>query len=132
MKSLHGRQVFVQSAGAREGGVLDGFAVEVMREEGIDISAHRPRSFEEMEAYGEDFSAYDMIVSFTPAAHRHAIEYTRHSALGVVYWPTLDPTLAEGSREVRLQAFREVRDGIRARIEKEFGLAPGRGKTDSR
>lgn len=121
LKWMHGQQIFVQSAGVLGGLPLDGFAVEVLREIGVDIARHQPRTFAEMEAYGEDFGAYEMIVSFTPAAHRRALEYTRHSALQAVYWPTEDPTIAEGSREQRLNAYRTVRDRIRERIEEVFG-----------
>ncbi len=123
MKSIHGRRVYVQSTGVRGGVPLDGFAVGVLQEIDIDISSHQPRTFEEMEAYGEDFSSYDMIVSFTPAAHRRALEYTRHSALETAYWPTLDPTISEGSRAQRLHAYRELRDHIFRQIEAVFGPA---------
>ena len=76
-KWLFGSHIFVQSAGVRTDIPLDAFAVEVMSEIGIDISLHRPRSFEEMESYGEDFASYDLLVAFTPAAQRQALEYTR-------------------------------------------------------
>lgn len=125
MKHLHGSRVFVQSAGVHGGAEVDGFAVEALREAGIDISRHRPRSFKEMEAYGEDFSSYDLMVSFTPSAHRRGIEYTRSSALDVAYWPTMDPSIVEGSRDQRLDAYRALRDGLWERIEREFGGGSG-------
>ncbi len=40
------------------------------------------------------------------------------------YWPTFDPTLATGSRERMLEAYREVRDGLEARIRARFPHAP--------
>lgn len=121
MKWLHGNHMFVQSVGVHGGASIDGFVVEVMAELGIDLSNHQPRSFEELEVYGEDFTAYDMIISFTPAAHRRAIEYTRTTSLETVYWPTADPTIVEGTREQRLEAYREVREFIRGRIVELFG-----------
>jgi len=121
MKQLHGSRIYVQSVGVAECAGVDGFAVEVLREIGIDISRHQPRTFDEMEAYGDDFSSYDMIVSFSPAAHRRGLEYTRHSSLEAVYWPTQDPTVVEGSREVRLDAYRALRDHIHRRIVEAFG-----------
>ena len=47
LKYLHGRRIYVQSAGVRAG-ELDPFAVEVMDEIGIDLSRHRPRDFEQL------------------------------------------------------------------------------------
>jgi protein-tyrosine-phosphatase len=44
----------------------------------------------------------------------------------VEYWPTADPTGTEGSREQRLNAYREVRDQLTARIRERFGR-PGGG-----
>jgi hypothetical protein len=45
----------------------------------------------------------------------------------VEYWPTADPTLAQGSREQILDAYRGVRDGLFRRIKQRFPLmgAPG-------
>jgi len=116
-----GERVFVQSAGVRSGLPVDGFAVAVLGELGIDISHHCPRSFDEMESYGEDFSAYDLLVAFTPAAQRRALEYTRHASLDVAYWPTLDPSAVEGSRPQRLEVYRQTRDAILGRIRNLLG-----------
>lgn len=121
MKFLNGRRVYVQSAGVRGNGPVNGFAVEVLGEAGIDISGHHPRSFDEMEAYGEDFTAYEVFVSFTPAAHRRALEYTRTAALRAVYWPMLDPSVVEGSHNQCIEAFRHARDVLWRRILSEFG-----------
>ena len=121
-KWLCGSRVFVQSAGVREGGEVDPFAVEVMAELGIDIARHRPRSFTELESYGEDFAGYDLLVAFTPAAQRRALEYTRHASLAVDYWPTADPSAMEGNREQRLDAYRDVRDAILLRVRARLDL----------
>ena len=40
LKFLHGHKIYVDSAGVRDG-EIDGFAVAVMDEIGIDISRHR-------------------------------------------------------------------------------------------
>jgi hypothetical protein len=42
----------------------------------------------------------------------------------VEYWPTPDPTAAEGSREQRLAAYREVREELMRRIRARFAPAP--------
>ncbi len=43
-------------------------------------------------------------------------------ACEVEYWPTFDASMIAGSREVRLAAYREVRDSLQARIEDRFPL----------
>jgi protein-tyrosine-phosphatase len=47
---------------------------------------------------------------------------TRTMACEVEFWPILDPTWVEGSRETRLDAYRQVRDELRRRIEARFAL----------
>jgi hypothetical protein len=45
-------------------------------------------------------------------------------AVEVFYWPTLDPTAIEGSRERVLEAYRNVRDGLLERIENFLDYRP--------
>jgi len=119
LKHLHGTRIFVDSVGMREMEV-DPFAVEVMRELGIDISRHRPKVFDALRD-----ASFDTVLTLSPEAHHHAIELTRVMACEVAYWPTFDPTIVEGSREVRLAAYREVRDHLIARIKERFPPARG-------
>jgi protein-tyrosine-phosphatase len=122
-KQLYGKTLYVASAGAHKG-TLDPFAVAVMEEVGVDISRHKPTTFEELdELEGLNF---DLIVTLSPPAHHKALELTRTHAAEVEYWPTADPTAAEGSREQRLEAYRGVRDQLAALIRARFG-APGGG-----
>jgi len=114
MKHLHGHRVYVDSVGVRSIEV-DGFAIAAMDEIGIDLTRHRGKTFEELED-----GAFDEIVTLSPEAHHHAMELTRTMASTVVFWPTMDPTAVEGTREERLAAYREVRDSIIARIEERY------------
>jgi len=114
MKHLIGMKAYVDSCGVRNGD-LDPFAVEVLKEVGIDISRHAPKSFDQME---DDF--FDVIVSLSPEAQHRAIEMTRTMACDIEYWPMLDATIIEGSRDVRLDAYRQVRDELMRRIRKRF------------
>ena len=113
LKQMLGSSLYVGSAGVRKG-ELDPFAVAVMDEIGIDIAAHRPITFEEL----EDLEGlnFDLIVTLSPEAHHSALELTRTLAAEVEYWPTSDPTAIEGSREQRLDAYRAVRDQLMERI----------------
>jgi protein-tyrosine-phosphatase len=119
---LFGKSVYVGSAGVQKG-ELDPFVVAVMDEVGIDISRHKPMTFEELdELEGLNF---DLIVTLSPPAHHKALELTRTIAAEVEYWPTVDPTAADGSREQRLNAYREVRDQLLAHIRERFGSKGG-------
>lgn len=120
MKMLHGRRVFVQSAGVWNDLEIDGFMVTVAQEIGIDISNHRSRSLSEMEEWGDDIDAFDKIVALSPGAQRQALELTRDYHVDVSYWPTLDPTGLGTRREERLEAYRQTRDQILDRIKTEF------------
>lgn len=116
MRHLYGRFVYVESAGARAG-ALDPMAVEVMEEIGIEIAGHKPRRFEDLED-----ASFDLVVTLSPEAHHKAMELTRTSAMEVEYWPTLDPTAYEGSREQILEAYRQVRDELMRRIRARFAV----------
>jgi protein-tyrosine-phosphatase len=114
LRHLAGRLTYVESAGVRAG-ALDPMAIEVMDEIGLQIGAHKPRRFEDL-----DDSFFDLVITLSPEAQHKAVELTRTAATRVEYWPTLDPTAVEGSREQRLAAYRSVRDGLMARIRARF------------
>ena len=115
LKHLLGHRVYVDSVGVRAG-EIDPFAVAVMEEIGIDVSRHRSKSFDQLED-----TSYDLIVSLSPEAQHRAVELTRTMACDVEFWRVLDPSLIEGSRETRLQAYREIRDQLLRRIQERFG-----------
>lgn len=105
-----GRMLHIESAGVRPG-QQDPFVTAVMDEIGIDLSRHRPQTFEDLED-----TNFDLIVTLSPEAHHRALEFTRTMAVEVAYWPTLDATGIEGSRAAVLDAYRGVRNGLAARI----------------
>jgi protein-tyrosine-phosphatase len=117
-KHFFGRTSYSGSAGVRRGD-LDPFAVAVMDEIGLDIAKHNPMTFEELEDW--EGLNFDLIITLTPEAHHKALELTRTIAADVEYWPTADPTLQDGNREQRLDAYREVRDNLMRRIKGRFG-----------
>ena len=123
LQQLFGKSIYVGSAGVQRG-ELDLFAVAAMEEIGIDIARHKPVTFEDV----EDLEGlnFDLIVTLSPPAHHKALELTRVHAAQVEYWPTVDPTGVEGTREQRLDAYRQVRDELMARIRERFGR-PGQG-----
>lgn len=120
MKHFHGRTVWVESVGVHKG-ELDPFAVAAMDEVGIDISRHRPRTFDELED-----SSFDLVISLSPEAQHHAVEMTRSVSCEVEFWNTFEPSLVEGNRETRMDAYRRVRDELEEHILQRFPL-PGAG-----
>ena len=119
LKHLHGRRIYVDSVGVRDA-EIDPFAVAVMDEIGIDISKHRAKTFDTLED-----TSFDLVVSLSPEAQHSAVELTRTMACEVEFWPMLDPTAVEGSREEMLGAYRLVRDQLKKRILERFPLPPG-------
>ena len=120
-KKLYGTRIYIQSAGVRSDLEIDGFCVSVCAEIGVELIRHKSRSFEEMEEWGDDISAYDLVVALSPAAQRQALEYTRHFSLDVEYWPIMDPTGLGETREAKLASYRATRDQIMERIKTRFG-----------
>ena len=114
LKQMHGTRIFVDSVGVRSQ-EIDGFVVAVMDEIGIDLAKHRSKTFDDLED-----TSFDLIISLSPEAQHKAVDMTRTMACDVEFWNTLDPSIIEGSREDRLDAYRQVRDGLMQRIRRRF------------
>lgn len=109
------RGTFIASAGVRPG-ERDPFVDAVLEEVGLDLGRRQPRTLDELE---DDY--FDLIVSLAPEAHHRALEMTRSSAVEAVYWPTPDPTVATGTRDQIVAAYRSVRDHIDMMLKRRFG-----------
>lgn len=126
MKKYYGREVYVQSVGVKSDLETDGFAITVCAEIGVDLARHRARTFHELQEWGDDLSAFDLVVALSPAAHHQAMELSRFHHIEVEHWPIMDPTgLGEG-REARLVHYRQTRDQISEQMLARFGppIAP--------
>ena len=108
-------KIFVDSCGVTPG-LQDGFATAVMQEIGLDMSAHEPKSFDDL-----DSGFYDVVISFSPEAHGVARALTRNIDCETLYWPVDNLANLTGSREEMLRAYRHVRDDIRSRLSIYFG-----------
>ncbi|MBI1260752.1 MAG: low molecular weight phosphatase family protein [Rhizobiales bacterium] len=118
VKHFYGSHIYVDSCGV-EVGEQDAFATAVMQEMGIDLSHHRPKSFDELQD-----SSFDVVIALTPEALACAEDLARATSIDVEYWPTTDPGSyggGEGTRESRLAKYRALRDEIAALIKKRFG-----------
>jgi protein-tyrosine-phosphatase len=116
MRHLFGKFVYVESAGVRAG-ELDALADEAMDEIGIEISGYKPKTFEDLED-----GSFDLVITLSPEAQHRAVELTRTASVIVEYWPTMDPTVVEGSRDQRMDAYRMVRDEMVRRIRARFAV----------
>ena len=61
-----GTSVFIQSAGVGNDKDIDGFAVAVCEEVGVELTKHQVRSFEDLENWGDDLESYDLIIALSP------------------------------------------------------------------
>ena len=108
-------KIFVDSCGVTPG-IQDGFATAVMQEVGLDMSAHEPKSFDDL-----DSGFYDVIISFSPEAHDAARALTQNIDCETLYWPVDNLANLTGGREEMLRAYRHVRDNIRGKLSIYFG-----------
>ena len=116
-KRLLGKLVFTDSVGVHKK-EIDPFVVVVLGEIGIDVRDHKPKSFDELED-----SSFDLVISLSPEAQHQAVEMTRSMACDVEFWHTFDPSIVEGNRETRLEAYRQVRDTLLRKIEEHFDVS---------
>jgi hypothetical protein len=67
---------------------------------------------------------YNVVISLSLEAHHtvlnRAAQLAQPGDYAAEYWPTFDASVAEGSREQRLQEYRMVRDGLDKRIAERF------------
>ena len=115
------KSVYIASAGVRRG-ERDPFVDAVLDEIGLSIGRHQPHVLDDLE---DDY--FDLIVTLAPEAHHKALELTRSWPVEVEYWPTPDPTVATGTRDQILDAYRGVRDHISKLINTRLAARAGGG-----
>ncbi|MCL3882333.1 low molecular weight phosphatase family protein [Marivita sp. GX14005] len=120
MKKLYGFESYVQSVGVVNDLEIDGFAIAVCKEIGVEMSRHRSRSFDDLEQMGEALSGFDLIVALSPASQRRALDLTRFYHLTVEYWSIMDPTGLGETREQKLNAYRQTRDQLVDRMQQKW------------
>jgi arsenate reductase len=114
LRRLAGDRFEVYSAGTEATSVRPE-AVVAMAELGLDISGQESETLERY--LGEPF---DHVITVCDDANEACPVFP--GAKNRLHWSFRDPSRVAGSDEERLAMFREVRDEIRARIERE--LAP--------
>lgn len=119
LKRAFGTKIYVQSAGV-EDGELNPFAVEVMREIGLDISGHRARPYADLPP-----DSYDLIAALSKPAYALARDIAAQQSVSVEYWDTPEPPPLSGERprEMILEDYRRLRDDLIRHIGNRFGIA---------
>ena len=113
-RSVLPADVFIASAGVRAG-PRDPFVDAVLSENGLSLGNRQPQKLDDLEDV-----YFELIVTLAPEAHHAALELTRTMAVSVEYWPTADPSDATGTRDRIMDAYRDVRDRLTARIAERF------------
>ncbi len=116
LRALAPERYVVASAGV-EVGSLHPHAVTVMSEIGIDISDQRSKAASEF--VGQDF---DVVVTTCDEAKEACPFFP--GAKRLLHWGFPDPAAVDGAPEKRLAAFRNVRNGLRDAISREFEQKP--------
>lgn len=99
----------IQSAGVENHG-LNPLAVQVMQEDGIDISHHTSKLIDNDYLRSSDLvvtlcgDARDKCPMTPPSVQKH-------------HWPLADPAQAQGTPTEKLAVFRQVRDEIKRRVQ---------------
>ncbi|MDI7862360.1 low molecular weight phosphatase family protein [Rhizobiaceae bacterium n13] len=112
-------ETYIASAGVRMG-ERDPFVDVVLDEIGLSLGKRQPQTLDELE---DDY--FDIIITLSPEAHHAALELTRSMAIEVAYWPTLDPTVATGTRDQILDAYRDVRNQLSRLIAERLAKKSG-------
>ena len=108
-----GEKYDVESAGIEPSHVR-AEAIEAMLEIGIDISDHRSKS---VDVFAD--RDFDYVITVCDNANERCPIYP--SGTERIHWSFSDPAAVSGNEELRLAAFRKVRDEIRERIVEQFG-----------
>lgn len=114
LRKLAGDRFAPESAGI-EPGKLNPFAVEVLKEEGIEISGKKTRSVSELIQQGRTYD-YVITVCDEASAERCPVFPGPHQRL---HWGFPDPSAFQGNAEEKLTWTRTSKDQIKSKI-KEF------------
>ena len=113
LNTLAGEQFYAESAGL-EPGILNPYVVQVMKEEGIDISGNKIDSVFDFFKEGR---SYDYVVAVCDAAKAEKCPVFP-GVTSRLNWSFPNPADFTGTDEEILESTRKVRDHIKVKIEK--------------
>ncbi len=116
LRRRYGKAIAADSCGVYEG-YLDPFMVQVMEEWGVDLAAHEPKSFADL-----DPASFDLVITLTRDAQGDAEKFLAGKSAELLYWDTPNPTDEMfGPRDLRIQAYRDCRNFLDRKIAERFG-----------
>jgi len=108
LRKFAGEQLDIQSAGLEPAERVNPLVIEVMKEEGIDLSDKRPQSVFELFKSG---SIYAYVISVCSDSEDQCPIFPGITKRWNIPFP--DPSAASGTREEKLSKVREIRDQIK-------------------
>ena len=112
LRLQNGGSARIDSAGVYEGG-LDTFVEIVMKELGVDMNAHEPKTLS-----GLDLMAFDRIIALTTEAAVSIRE--RAPQATIEFWDIENPSEERGGRDAVIDAYRRVRDTLSEQLQAQF------------
>ena len=115
-----GRDLKAHSAGSAPSGRLNPFAIEVLKNAGIDTAAYRSKSWDEFSTDGAPPLSIVITVCDSAAAETCPVFFGARGERGgqpvKVHWGYPDPSNAEGGDEGKRRAFELTRQAIGYRM----------------
>jgi len=111
LKKFGGDMYHVESAGL-DAGKLNPLAVEIMREDGIDISNNQTHNVTD---FFNDGKTYDYVITVCDAVNAERCPVFPGQVVKTAWWFD-DPSLFEGSNDEKIEKIRAVRDKIRQAV----------------
>ena len=106
LRAAAGDSLNVQSAGSKPAGYVHSLAIQVMKEIGLDISAHHSKHM-------NDFLQQDVETVITVCGNADQACPLFPGQVNRHHWGFVDPAHATGTDEEKLVVFRRVRDEIK-------------------
>ncbi len=101
------------------GDPVDPLAAAAMAEIGVDLAQHRGSALDD-----HPLTDFDVVISLSSEAA--AAFDPPPTGLSVEHWDIEDPTAVEGNRDMRLHAYRRVRDALEKHIAQRFSAEAGK------
>lgn len=109
-----GEEKFRAESAGLEPGILNPLVVEVMKEDGFDISRNRTKSVNDILRSGRQYT-YVITVCDEATAERCPVFPGKGER---IHWEFADPSAFTGTREERLARTRQIRDLIKATVKR--------------
>jgi len=113
LKKFGGAEFEAESAGL-EPGTLNPVVVEVMKEDGIDISGNKTKSAFNLHKQGRH---YDYVITVCDESQAEKCP-VYPGVMQKIHWSFRDPSSFEGNLDEKLARTREVRDEIKVAVQK--------------